>query len=112
VCDATKFPDFTKESYLINMGEIGPLGKPILEPGQWITRLYNSHIMNLLDIPYFGCGKNVRIYVKQLVIRIHGGILWMDRPVQIDMALISKITGIPTVNAQPEEYLDNKSPEK
>jgi hypothetical protein len=35
----------------------------------------------------------------------------MDRPVQIDVALISKITGLPTFGAQPEEYLDNKARE-
>jgi hypothetical protein len=36
----------------------------------------------------------------------------MDRPVPIDVALISKITGFPTVGAQPEEYLENKVCEK
>jgi hypothetical protein len=35
-------------------GEIGPLGRPIMEPTQWITGLYNSGIMNLLDIPHLG----------------------------------------------------------
>jgi hypothetical protein len=101
-----------EENYLINTGEIGPLGKPILEPCVVDNGLYNSGIMNLLDIPHFGCGKNVGLCVKQLVACIHGGILWMDRPVQIDVALISKITGLPTVGAQPEEYLDNKACEK
>jgi hypothetical protein len=65
VCDAKKFPDLAEEAYLVNTGEIGPLGKPIMEPTQWITGLYNSGIMNLLDIPHFGCGKNVGLYVKQ-----------------------------------------------
>jgi hypothetical protein len=32
VRDATKFPDLVKEAYLANIGEIGPLGKPIMEP--------------------------------------------------------------------------------
>jgi hypothetical protein len=68
--------------------------------------------MNLLDIPHFGRGKNVGLCVKQLVSHVHGGILWMDRPVQIDVALISKITGLPTFDVQPEEYLDNKVCEK
>jgi hypothetical protein len=36
----------------------------------------------------------------------------MDRPVQLDVALITKITGLPTVGTQPEEYLDNKACEK
>jgi hypothetical protein len=36
----------------------------------------------------------------------------MDRPVPIDVALISKITGFPTIGTQPEEYLENKAREK
>jgi hypothetical protein len=99
VRDAAKFPELAKENYLINTGEVGPLGKPILEPAQWITRFYNSSIMNLLDIPHFGRDKNVGLCVKQLVSCVHGGILWMERPVQIGVALISKITRLPTVGA-------------
>ena len=59
-----KFVELAEENYLINTREIGHLGKPILELMQWITRLYNSEILNLLDIPHFGCGKNVRLCVK------------------------------------------------
>jgi hypothetical protein len=36
----------------------------------------------------------------------------MDSPVQLDVVLISKITGLPTMGAQLEEYLDNKAREK
>jgi hypothetical protein len=79
VRDATKFPYLLKESYLSNKGEIGPLGKPIMEPAQWITGQYNSGIMNLLDIPHFGNGKNVRLYMKQIFTHVQGGIMWMDR---------------------------------
>jgi len=64
VCDATKFLDLSKETYLENIGEIGPLRKPIMELTQWITRMYNYRIMNLLDILHFGCGKKVGLYVK------------------------------------------------
>jgi hypothetical protein len=62
--------------------------------------MYNSGIMNLLDIPHFGHDKNVGLYVKQLVSCVHRGILCMDRLVQIDVPLISKIIGIPTFNTQ------------
>jgi hypothetical protein len=99
VRDADKFPELAEETYITNTREIGPLGKFILETTQWIMRLYNLRIMNLLDIPHFGRSKNVRIRVKQLVTCIHGGILWMDRPMQIDVELISKITRLPRVGA-------------
>jgi hypothetical protein len=68
-----------------------------MEPMQWITGLYNYGIMNLLDIPHFGHGKNVGLCVKKLLVRVHRGILWMDRLVPIDVALITKITGFPTI---------------
>jgi hypothetical protein len=68
--------------------------------------------MNPLDILHLRHGKNVGLCVKQLLARIHGGILWMDRPVPIDISLIAKITGFPTIGTQPEEYLENKAQEK
>ena len=52
--------------------------------------------MNLLDIPHFGCGKHINACVKKLLLRVHGGILWMDRPVLINVDLIAEITGLPT----------------
>jgi hypothetical protein len=110
--DATKFPKLVKENYLINMTEIGPLGRPMIEPVQWIMRLYNSGIMNLLGIPHFGNGKNVSLCVKQVFTCIHGGILWMKRPMQIDVALISKIIGLSTVGTQTNDYLENKARKK
>jgi hypothetical protein len=58
VHDATKFPNLVEETYLANTREIGPLGKSIMEPEQWITGLYNYDIMNLLDILHFVCSKN------------------------------------------------------
>jgi hypothetical protein len=101
VTDKEKFLDFMQEVYLEDRGEVRPLGKPILEPVQWITGLYNSGIMNLLDIPHFGRGKNVGLCVKQLLARVHGGILWMEKPVPIDVDRIANITGFPTNVVKP-----------
>jgi hypothetical protein len=56
VSNATNFPDLEAQSYLECTGE-GPSGAPLLEPAQWILGLYNTDIMNLLDIPHFGHGK-------------------------------------------------------
>jgi hypothetical protein len=80
-----------------------------MEPVQWLTGLYNFRIMNLFDILHFGHGKNC---VKQLLSQVHGDIIWMDRMVQLDVELISKITGLHILGAQPKEYLDNKVGEK
>jgi hypothetical protein len=87
-------------------------GVPILEPKQWITGLYNTRIMNLLEIPHFGWGKDVNNCVKQLLALVHGGILWMDMMVSIDVDLIAEITGLPTDGENPTQYLDDKTKEK
>jgi hypothetical protein len=50
--------------------------------------------MNLLEIPHFGRGKDVNACVKKILARVHGGFLWMDRHVSIDVELIAKITGL------------------
>jgi hypothetical protein len=69
-------------------------------------------MMNLLDISHFGCGKNVGLCVKQLLAKVHGGILLIDRLVPINMNLIDKIIGFPTNREQQEDYLDNKNIDK
>jgi hypothetical protein len=96
----------------MNVGDIGPLRRLVLESTQWITGMYKSGIMNLLDIPYFGHVKNVGLCIKKLFVEVHGGIIWMDKPVQVNVALISKITGFPTINVPPEDLLENKVCEK
>jgi len=64
----------------------------IMELKQWIVRLYNSDIMNLLEIPHFDRGKDVNVGVKHILARLHRGFIWMYRPVPIDVNLISKLT--------------------
>jgi hypothetical protein len=36
----------------------------------------------------------------------------LDRPIQLDVSLIDKITGLPTVGENPKEYLDNEVGQK
>jgi hypothetical protein len=56
-----------KETYLQNTGEMGLLGKSIMELGKWIVRLYDFGIMNLLDIPHFGHSEKIELCIKKLV---------------------------------------------
>jgi hypothetical protein len=50
--------------------------------------------------------------VKQLLAVLHGGFLWLDEPVSIDVELISFITGLPSNGEKPTQYLDDKTKEK
>jgi hypothetical protein len=43
---------------------------------------------------------------------VHRGILWLDRPVSIDIYLIEKIIGLPTYGEKPAHYLDDNTKEK
>jgi hypothetical protein len=88
------------------------LGTPMLELAEWILGLYNTGIMNLLDIWHFERGKYINGCVKQFLARVHGGILWMDRPVPINFDLIVDITGIPIDGEKPKKYLEEKAREK
>jgi hypothetical protein len=63
VRDRDKFPEFEPQVYL-ERKEASSIGVPILEPKQWIRGLYNTCIMNLLEIPHFGRGKDVNNCVK------------------------------------------------
>jgi hypothetical protein len=101
VVDTVKFSYLVQHNYMESRRE-GPLGMPLLESVQWILGLYNTGIMNLLDIPHFGHGKHINGCLKQLLERVHGGILWMDRPVPINLDLIVAISGLPTDGEKPE----------
>jgi hypothetical protein len=97
--------------YLENRG-VSVIGVPIMEPKQWIQGIYNTCIMKLLEIPHFGRGKDVNNCIKQLVVVMHRGILWLDTKFSIDFNLIKKITGLPTNGEPSAQYLDEKTKEK
>jgi len=85
---------------------------PLLELTQWILGLYNTDIMNLLDIPHFGPGKHINACVKQLISQVHGRILLMDRSVPMTVDLIAAITGLATYGVNPKQYLEDKTRSK
>jgi hypothetical protein len=42
----------------------------------------------------------------------HGGYLWVEEPISIDVDLITYITGLPPRGETPAQYLDDKMKEK
>jgi hypothetical protein len=61
-----------------------------------VEGLENTRILNLLEIPHFGHGKDVNKCVKKLLEVFHGGFLWLYEPVSIDVELIVFIMGLPS----------------
>jgi hypothetical protein len=45
-----------------------------------------------MEIPHFVKGREVNNYIKKLMEVLHGGFLWMEEPVSIDVELIAFIT--------------------
>jgi hypothetical protein len=77
-----------------------------------VAGLVNKGILNFLDIPHFVRGKYVKNYIKQLLVVLHGGFLWLDKPVSIDVELISFIRGLPSNDNNLSQHLDDKTKEK
>jgi len=57
-------------------------------------------------------GKDINAYVKKLLERVHGGFVWMDRPIPIDVELIEKIAGFPIYWVKEKKYVYDKRKEK
>jgi hypothetical protein len=111
VMDMDKFPEFAKQVYLQTVG-IGPFGEPINQPVQWAAGLAKTGILGLLDLPHFGRGQYANNCVKKLMAVTHGGYLWLEQLVSIDVELIAYITGLPSWGMDPAQFLEDKTKEK
>jgi hypothetical protein len=76
-----------------------------------VVGLVNTGILSFLEIPHFERGEYVNNYVKQLLVVLHGGFLWLDEPVSIDVKLISFIKGMPSNGENLVQYMDDKTKE-
>jgi hypothetical protein len=74
--------------------------------------LAKTDILGLLEIPHFGRRWNKRNCIKQLMEVTHGGYLWVEEPISIDVELIACITGFPPQGETPAQFLDDKTKEK
>jgi hypothetical protein len=93
VSDTEKLPEFAQQVYMESRG-IRPFGDPMMQPKKWVASLANIGILNLVEIPHFGRGREVNNYVNQLMAVLHGGFLWMEELVSIDVEIIVFITGL------------------
>jgi hypothetical protein len=65
-----------------------------------------------LDLPHFGKVHHAIACVKKLLAVTHGGDIWLDKCVSIDVELIAKITGLPIRGMDLTLFLDDKTKEK
>jgi len=93
ITDEKKFIELAPNKYLRSY--INALTKlVVVDREMWATRLQNASISNLFDIPHFGRSNEINSCVKMLLMFVHGGYLWLDRRISIDIYLIVCIIGI------------------
>jgi hypothetical protein len=91
---------------------VSAFGEPIDQPLQWAIGLEKIGILGLLDLPHFGRGQYTNSCVKKLLEVTHGGDIWLDKIVSINVELIDHITGFPSWSMDPMQFLDDKTKEK
>jgi hypothetical protein len=86
--------------------------KPKIVPQPWIKEIVRSTILNVMKIPHFGRHQEVNACVKLLLSCYHGGYLWLDRHVTVDLVLIHMITGLSMQGPDPQKFYPGKAADR
>jgi hypothetical protein len=100
ITDEKKFPELVPNKFLKKYIS-SETQMIVIEPQIWATGLQKEGILNLFDIPHFGRSQEINACVKMLLSCVHGGYMWLDRPVSIDTDLIMHITGLSITGGGP-----------
>jgi hypothetical protein len=73
-------------------------------PHPWTMNFTQSTLFNVMNIPHFGRHREVNTCVKLLFSCFHGGYLWLDKHITIDMALIHRITRLSMQGRDPQDF--------
>jgi hypothetical protein len=89
VSDDTKYPELASIFFMQNI-VVNQLGETIIQPHQWAVGLDQIDILGLLQLPHFGIGQYATTYIKNMLVVMHGGDIWMDIPVPIKLTLLRR----------------------
>jgi hypothetical protein len=78
-------------------------------PRKWTMNLAQSTLLNVMKIPHFRHHQEVNAYVKMLLESYHGGYLWLNHPITVDLALINRIIGLSMQGPDPHDYYPRKT---
>ena len=99
--DRGKFLQFTPGKYLHSF-HYPKVGMMLLEVKQWAASLEQAGLLKMLNVPHFGCTLQVIMVVKQLLVLVHDGNLWIgDERIPINGELVHRITGFPKEGPDP-----------
>jgi hypothetical protein len=78
-------------------------------PQSWTMNLSQSTLLNAMNIPHFGRHQEVNACVKLLLSCYHGGYLWLNCYIIVDLTLINQITGLSMQGIDPQDFYPRKS---
>jgi hypothetical protein len=78
-------------------------------PQSWTQKLAQSTLLNVMKIPHLDRHQEVNAYVKLLLSCYHGGYLWLDHRITMDLTLINWITGHSMQGPDPQEFYPGKT---
>jgi hypothetical protein len=81
-------------------------------PQSWTMNLAQSTLLNVMKIPHFGRHQEVNACVKLLLSCYHGGYLWLDHRITVDLTLIHQITGLSMQGPDPQEFYPGKTTDR
>jgi hypothetical protein len=85
---------------------------PHLISQPWIKELVQSIVLNVMKILHFGRHQEVNACVKILLPCYHGGYLWLDRRIIVDLVLIHQITGLSVKGPGPQQFYLGKASDR
>jgi hypothetical protein len=81
---------------------------PKIVPQQWTHNLMQPTLLNVMKIPHFGRNREVNACIRLLFSCYHGGYLWLDRQITVNLILINQITGLSMQGPDLQEFYPGK----
>jgi hypothetical protein len=81
-------------------------------PQPWTMDITRSTILNVMKIPHFDRHQEVNACVKILLSCYHGGYLWLDRCITVDLVLIHRITELSMEGPDPQNFYLRKDADR
>jgi hypothetical protein len=81
-------------------------------PQSWTQKLGQFTLLNVMKIPHFGRHQEVNACVKLLLSCYHGGYLWLNYRITVDLTLINRITGMSMQGPDPQDFYPGKTSDR
>jgi hypothetical protein len=78
-------------------------------PQSWTHNLAQSTLLNVMNIPHLGRHQEVNECVKLLFSCYHGGYLWLNPRIIMDLTLINRIIGLSMQGPDPQDFCPEKT---